>query len=107
MYTAIIPNAQASAPIPIIREKVRPDRIAYTDSFQVSDVLGVSEFHHRRFNQSYVVVSTRGHHINGSENFWSQARRHLGRFIGIPKRWGAYRLVTSAQSLVSCPHNRS
>ena len=85
VYTAIILNAQAATLLPIIREKVRPDSIVYTDSFQVYDVLDVSEFHHRRVNHSKVFVSTRGHHINGIENFWSQAKRHLRRFNGIPK----------------------
>ena len=85
VYTAMIPNAQASTRIPIIREKVLPDSIGYTDSFQVYDVLDVSELHHRRVAHSNVFVSTRGHHINGIENFWSQAQRHLRRFNGIPK----------------------
>ena len=85
VYTAIVLNAQASTLIPIIREKVMPDSIVYTDSFQVYDVLDVSEFHHRRVNHSQVFVSKRGHHINGIENFWSQAKRHLRRFNGIPK----------------------
>ena len=85
VYTAIILNAQAATLLPIIREKVRPDSIVYTDSFQVYDVLDVSEFHHRRVNHSKVFVSTRGHHINGIENFWSQAKRHLRRFNGLPK----------------------
>ena len=85
VYTAIIPDARASTLIPIIREKVLPDSIVYTDSFQVYDVLDVSEFHHRRVNHSKVFVSKRGHHINGIENFWNQAKRHLRRFNGIPK----------------------
>jgi transposase len=57
----------------------------YTDSFQVYDVVDVSEFHHRRVNHSTVFVSERGHHINGIENFGNQAKRHLRRFNGIPK----------------------
>ena len=85
VYTAIIPDAKASTLIPIIREKVLPDSIVYTDSFQVYDVLDVSEFHHRRVNHSKVFVSEHGHHINGIENFWNQAKRHLRRFNGIPK----------------------
>lgn len=56
---------------PIIREKVTPDSIVYTDSFQVCDVLNVSEFHHKRVNHSKTFVSKRGHHINGIENFWN------------------------------------
>lgn len=85
VYTAIIPDAKASTLIPIIREKVLPDSMVYTDSFQVYDVLDVSEFHHRRVNHSKVFVSEHGHHINGIENFWNQAKRHLRRFNGIPK----------------------
>jgi transposase len=85
VYTAIIPNAKASTLIPIIRKKVVPDSIVYTDGFQAYDVLDVSEFHHRRVNHSKVFVNKRGHHINGIENFWNQAKRHLRRFNGIPK----------------------
>jgi transposase len=85
VYTAIIPDAKASTLLPIIRERVLPDSMVYTDSFPVYDVLDVSEFHHRRVNHSKVFVSTRGHHINGIENFWNQATRHLRRFNGIPK----------------------
>jgi len=85
VYTAIISDAKATTLIPIIREKVTPDSIVYTDSFTAYDVLDVSEFHHRRVNHSKVFVSKRGHHINGIENFWNQAKRHLRRFNGIPK----------------------
>ena len=85
VYTAIIPDAKASTLIPIIREKVLPDSIVYTDSFRAYDVLDVSEFHHRRVNHSKTFVSKSGHHINGIENFWNQAKRHLRRFNGIPK----------------------
>ena len=85
VYTAIIPDAKAKTLIPIIREEVTPDSIVYTDSFRVYDVLDVSEFHHKRVNHSKTFVSTRGHQINGIENFWNQAKRHLRRFNGIPK----------------------
>jgi transposase len=85
VFTAIIPDAKATTLMPIIREKVTPDSIVYTDSFTAYDVLDVSEFHHRRVNHSKAFVSKRGHHINGIENFWNQAKRHLRRFNGIPK----------------------
>ena len=64
VYTAIIPNAHAATLLPIIREKVMPDSIVYTDSFQVYDVLDVSEFHHRRVttakcsSTNEVIIST-------------------------------------------------
>jgi transposase len=85
VYTAIIPDAKAKTLVPIIREKVTPDSIVYTDSFTACDVLDVSEFHHRRVNHSKTFVSKRGNHINGIENFWNQSKRHLRRFNGIPK----------------------
>lgn len=80
-----IPDAKAKILIPIIREKVTPDSIVYTDSFQVYDVLDVSEFHHKRVNHSQTFVSKRGYPINDIENFWSQSKRHLRRFNSIPK----------------------
>lgn len=83
VFTAIIPNARSRTLLPIIREQVPPDSIVYTDSFTAYDVLDVSEFHHRRVNHSKVFATKRGHHINGIENFWNQAKRHLRRFNGI------------------------
>ena len=85
VYTAIIPNAKSDTLIPIIREHVKPDSIVYTDTFCAYDVLDVSEFHHRRVNHSKEYVNKQGHHINGIENFWNQAKRHLRRFNGIQK----------------------
>lgn len=83
VFTAVIPNARSRTLLPIIREQVPPDSIVYTDSFTAYDVLDVSEFHHRRVNHSKVFVTKRGHHINGIENFWNQAKRHLRRFNGL------------------------
>lgn len=83
VFTAIIPHARSKTLLPIIREQVPPDSMVYTDSFTAYDVLDVSEFHHRRVNHSKVFVTKRGHHINGIENFWNQAKRHLRRFNGI------------------------
>jgi transposase len=85
VVAAIIPNAKSKTLMPIIRERVRPDSIVYTDSFRAYDTLDVSEFRHRRVNHSKTFVSKRGHHINGIENFWNQAKRHLRRFNGIRK----------------------
>jgi transposase len=86
VMTAIIPDAKSSTLLPIIREHVTPDSIVYTDSFTSYDVLDVSEFHHRRVNHSKTFVSRHGHHINGIENFWNQAKRHLRRFNGIDRK---------------------
>ena len=84
VYTAVINNAKSNTLMPIIKEKIVPDSIVYTDSFQSYNALDVSEFRHVRIN--HAVEYARGHnHINGIENFWSQAKRHLRKYNGIPK----------------------
>ena len=70
--------------LPIIREQVKPDSIVYTDSYRSYDVLDVSEFSHFRINHS-THFAEKHNHINGIENFWNQAKRHLRKFNGIPK----------------------
>jgi len=76
VHVVIIPNASSQTLIPIIRQKVRPDSIVYTDCFRSYDVLDISEFHHMRINHSKLFAE-RSNHINGIENFWNQAKRHL------------------------------
>ena len=84
VYTVVVPNAQSATLLPIIREKVKPDSIVYTDTFRSYDVLDVSEFSHFRINHSTRFAENHNH-INGIENFWNQAKRHLRKFNGIPK----------------------
>ena len=47
-------------------------------------MLDVSEFSHLRINHSTHFID-RQNHINGIENFWNQAKRHLHKFNGIPE----------------------
>ena len=82
VYTAIIPNAKTETLLPIIEDKVMPDSIVYTDTFNAYNALDVSDFHHRRINHSNLFADGRNH-INGIENFWNQAKRHLRKFNGI------------------------
>ncbi len=84
VYTCVIPNAKSSTLLPIIRNKIKPDSIAYTDNFLSYDVLDVSEFKHYRINHSTRFAEEKNH-INGIENFWNQAKRHMRKFNGIPK----------------------
>lgn len=85
VYTLIVQDTKTSTLEPIIRRSIRPDSIVYTDGFSGYDVLDVSEFHHHRINHSEHFVEGKTNHINGIENFWNQAKRHLRRFNGIPK----------------------
>ena len=80
----IIPDAKTDTLMPIIKQKVKPDSIVYTDTFQSCNALDVSEFRHLRINHSKLFADERNH-INGIGNFWNQAKRHLRKFNGIPK----------------------
>lgn len=87
VYTKIIHDASSSTLIPIIERKVIPDSVVYSDSWKAYDALDVSAFHHERVNHSETFVDgkERKNHINGMENFWSQAKRHLRKYNGIPR----------------------
>ena len=89
-YTKIIPNASSKILYPIIERKVVPDSIVYTDGWRGYNVLDTSEFKHYRINHSKLFAN--GHnHINGIENFWNQAKRHMRKFNGVPKaHFGLY-----------------
>lgn len=85
VYVEMIENAKSDTLLPIIRMKIAPDSIVYTDSWRAYNVLDVSEFHHFRINHEHDFAI--GHnHINGIENFWSQAKRHLRKYNGIPRQ---------------------
>ena len=84
VYTMVIDNAASTTLLPIIRQRVKPDSIVYTDGFSAYNVLDVAGFKHHRINHRERFVD-RGNHINGIENFWNQAKRHLRRFNGIPR----------------------
>ena len=68
VYTVIIPNAKTDTLLPIIRQKVTPDSIVYTDTFRSYNALDVSEFKHYRINHSKLFAN-KNNHINGIENF--------------------------------------
>lgn len=82
VFTVIVPNAKTETLLPIIEEQVQPDSIVYTDTFRSYNALDVSAFHHQRINHSELFANQKNH-INGIENFWNQAKRHMRRFNGI------------------------
>ncbi len=90
VYTKVIPNTRSTTLMRIMEDKIVPDSIVYTDSYHSYNVLDVSDFHHVRVNHSKLFAEGRNH-INGIENFWNQAKRHLRRFNGVPKEhFGLY-----------------
>ena len=86
VHTLMIADTTSDTLLNALQSKVLPDSIVYTDSYRSYDVLDVAGFHHRRVNHSKKFVSKRGHHINGIENFWNQAKRVLRKYNGIPRK---------------------
>ena len=85
VYTQIIIDAKTDTLMPIIRQKIEPDSIVYTDCWRAYNALDVSEFKHYRINHSQLFAK-KNNHINGIENFWNQAKRHLRKFNGVPRQ---------------------
>jgi len=88
VYTKIIQDASGDTLIPLIKNRVFADSIVYTDSWKGYNALDVGDLHHQRINHSIEYVDDANHrnHINGIENFWSQAKRCLRKYNGIPKK---------------------
>lgn len=86
VYTQIIPDAQGSTLVPIIERKVVPDSIVYSDCWRGYNTLDVTDFKHYRINHSKLFADKKNH-INGIENFWNQAKRHMRKFNGIPRQY--------------------
>ncbi|MBK9584658.1 MAG: IS1595 family transposase [Alphaproteobacteria bacterium] len=85
VYTQVIPDAKSKTLMPIMEQRIQPDSIVYSDCWRGYDVLDVSEFKHYRINHS-VLFADQKNHINGIENFWNQAKRHMRKFNGIPAK---------------------
>jgi transposase len=84
VYTKVVVDASSNSLMPIIKEKLIPDSIVYTDTWKGYNALDISEFKHYRINHG-VLFADKKKHINGIENFWSQAKRYMRKFNGIPK----------------------
>ena len=84
VYTQIIPDAKRGTLMPIIQNKVKLVSVVYSDCWSAYNTLDTSGFRHFRINHSKLFAD-RKNHINGIENFWNQAKRHLRKFNGIPK----------------------
>ena len=86
VYAKVIDDTKTNTLMPIIRKKIAPDSVVYTDSYRSYNALDVSEFHHLRINHSTHFVQGKTNHINGIENFWNQAKRILRKYNGVPKQ---------------------
>ena len=84
VYTQVIADAKSATLMPIIRKKIVPDSVVYSDCWRAYNSLDTQGFRHFRINHSKIFADKRNH-INGIENFWNQAKRHLRKFNGVPK----------------------
>ena len=84
VYTQAILDAKSDTLMPIIRQKIQPDSVVYTDHWRAYNALDASEFKHYRINHSKLFAH-KHNHINGIENFWNQAKRHMRKFNGVPR----------------------
>lgn len=84
VHVVMIADVRSTTLTGIIRTCVQPDSLVFTDAYGAYDVLDVSAFRHHRVNHREAFVA-HGNHINGIENFWSQAKRHLRHYNGIPR----------------------
>ena len=85
VYTVVVDNAKSDTLMPVIKQKIMPDSIVYTDSLSSCDKPGVSGFIHHRINHSKKFAYRRNH-INGIGNFWNQAKRVLRKYNGIDRK---------------------
>ena len=69
VYTKVIADTKTDTLMPIIRQKVQPDSIVYTDCWRSYNALDVFEFKHYRINHSK-LFARKHNHINGIENFY-------------------------------------
>ena len=85
VYAVVITDAKATTLLPILKERIVPDSIVYSDSLPSYNALAVAGFRHLRINHSKLFADGKNH-INGIENFWNQAKRHLRKFNGVPQK---------------------
>jgi len=89
VYTEIIPNCKKPVLQRIIRGKIDPSTIIYTDGWRGYDgLVDVGFDKHFRVNHGENEFSKgSGIHINGIENFWSFTKRRLSKFNGVKKNF--------------------
>jgi transposase len=85
VYAKAIADTRGKTLMGIMQDRIVPDSIVYTDAYHSYNVLDVSEFKHYRINHSKLFANKQNH-INGIENLWNQAKRHMRRFNGIPRK---------------------
>lgn len=87
VYTRIVNDVSRDTLRKIIRTKIIPESIIYSDGFRSYDGLVLDGFKHYRIDHYRTFVNSRCHHINGIENFWGYAKTKLKRYSGINRKY--------------------
>ena len=85
VYTRIVKDVSRETLRRIIRTRVVPESVIYSDGFRSYDGLILDGFKHYRINHGKSFAKKRNH-INGIENFWSYAKTKLKRYYGINRK---------------------
>jgi transposase len=72
-----VKNLKSSTVYPLIRERVLPQGVVYTDEFRMYDKLHKQGYQHKRVNHAAKVWVTGDIHTNTIEGFWSVLKRGI------------------------------
>ena len=86
VYTEIVPDCAKATLQKIIRGKISPESIVYSDKWRgYNGLVDIGYKKHYRVHHQKNEFARGKNHINGIESFWSYAKRRLMKFHGIPK----------------------
>jgi transposase len=83
VHTVLLRHEQRES-APAAEPGVRLDAIVYAESGAERGALDVTAFHHQRVDEARRSAQGRPQ-IDNIESFWSQCKRHLRRYNGIPR----------------------
>ena len=87
VYTRIVEDVSRKTLRQIIKTKVVPESVIYTDSFRSYDGLVLDGFKHYRINHQECFAMSKRQHINGIENFWGYAKTKLKSYYGVSREY--------------------
>ena len=73
----VTPDLKSATVYPIIKERVMPNSMVYTDEFRVYDRLKSHGYHHKRVHHASKVWVIGDAHTNTIEGFWSALKRGI------------------------------
>jgi transposase len=85
VYTRIVEDVSRKTLRQIIKTKVVPESVIYTDSFRSYDVLVLDGFKHYRINHQKCFAMSKRNHIDGIENFRGYAKTKLKSYYGVSR----------------------